>query len=700
MKRLFATAIGLSLILGACSGHSGTIPTSSSASLARGGAHTASVANGSGWGSDAQVWSAVNAVKSHSTFGTGDEIAANLAAPPSGWANTATQAFKLWTGPSSDAGVLPAAKRLNIAVVMQMHNAAQLKQLVASGGQISDGTFLEQYAPTTAETSSVQSYLRNMGMRNVTVDENHLMVYAQGTVAQVNRAFNTSMHGLQVNGVSLYGNTKPALVPASLGGSVVAVLGLNNLQAHSFIQHTAIAAPKQDSSTSGPAPQTCNITAIPFVPVLLGVPEPPNPVTPPLQPPPPLPQIPALPSIPVPVSATVCERNFYANEYQNTYDTASLPANTMNLAVLGVGDPSAAVSDLHYNQTFLGMPNTTVVTVQGTPFQATGDQGDDEWTLDMLSSTGVAGGAPRLVFYAAPDSSDLSLVATINKWAASHRTPIMNASLGLCEVQPWSDGSMHALDESLLYAAAFGQTLFASTGDSGSQCFIEAVGENGFPGDFPDVEWPAASSYSIGVGGTSLFSKEADVSYAGENAWNEGGGGISYFEYEPSWGASQQYVGGILLDNPGRGIPDIAFDADLDTGIIMYLSTVSGATGSGAGWYVSGGTSLASPLAMGTFERIMTARGKRMYVPPILYGIYTNKIGVGAPPNPGALCLGPPPTSCFDQGPPPTEDIAGFHDILTGENNLYQALPGYDYTTGLGGVDAAELAGSFRTNGH
>jgi subtilase family serine protease len=640
----------------------------------------------------------VGAVNQHSTFGTGDEIAANLATPPQGWANTATQAFKLYTGPATtDLGALPASKQLSINLALQMHNAAQLKSLVASGQTIGDAQFLATYAPTQAETQQAISYLTSMGFTNVAADPNRLLVSARGTAAQIDKAFNTSLHLFSAGSSQIYGNTTPALVPSNLGGIVVAVLGLNNVQAQTFIRYTA-STQQQGTAPPNPAPtpEPCTITAVPFVPVLLNVPEPPNPVTPPVQPPPPLPQIPTVPGIPVPASSTVCERNFYANEYPSVYDAQNLPANTrFSEAVLGAGDPSLAVGDLHTNESYLGMPLTNVTVRNGTKLPTSGNQGDDEWTLDMLSSTGLGGGAPGLVFYAAPDASDNSLEATINKWATGHHAPIMNASLGLCEVQPWLDGAMHAVDQTLLYAAASGQTLFASTGDSGSQCFIEAVGENGYPGDFPDVEWPAASSYSVAVGGTSLFSQQ-DLSYGGENAWNEGGGGISYFEYEPSWGGSQQYVGGILLDNPGRGLPDVAMDADLDTGIFIYLSTISGATG-GPGWYVSGGTSLASPLAMGMFDRIMTADSKRFYVPPMLYQIYTNKIGTGAPPNPSALCLGPPPTACFSQGPPPTENIAGFHDVLTGENNFYQALPGYDYTTGLGSIDGTNLAASAKT---
>ncbi len=36
------------------------------------------------------------------------------------------------------------------------------------------------------------------------------------------------------------------------------------------------------------------------------------------------------------------------------------------------------------------------------------------------------------------------------------------------------------------------------------------------------------------------------------------------------------------------------------------------------------------------------------------------------------------------------ELIGGFHDILTGTNGLYTALPRYDMTTGLGSFDVSK----------
>jgi len=42
-------------------------------------------------------------------------------------------------------------------------------------------------------------------------------------------------------------------------------------------------------------------------------------------------------------------------------------------------------------------------------------------------------------------------------------------------------------------------------------------------------------------------------------------------------------------------------------------------------------------------------------------------------------------------GPPPTQALGGFHDIITGANGAYTALPGYDYTTGLGTLDVSVM---------
>jgi subtilase family serine protease len=99
-------------------------------------------------------------------------------------------------------------------------------------------------------------------------------------------------------------------------------------------------------------------------------------------------------------------------------------------------------------------------------------------------------------------------------------------------------------------------------------------------GDSSTPPWPAASKNVIGVGGTSL-TRNGDT--WSEVAWPESGGGVSAYEAEPGY----QITYGITAT--GRGIPDVSFDADPDTGVAVYDSTpVQGS----AGWFVVGGNSL------------------------------------------------------------------------------------------------------------
>ena len=156
---------------------------------------------------------------------------------------------------------------------------------------------------------------------------------------------------------------------------------------------------------------------------------------------------------------------------------------------------------------------------------------------------------------------------------------------------------------------------------------------------------------------------QSDGSYQGEAAWYSGGGGLSQFEYSPYWESPAQPVGTTSAGFTFRGVPDVAMDADLQTGMNVYES---------GSWTVIGGTSLASPLAAGTWARVLQQHPGIGFAAPQLYNMYEAQVN-----SPGVALL----------GPPPTRPIAGFHDVLSGANGFYTALPGYDYTTGLGSFD-------------
>ncbi|MBV9439532.1 MAG: hypothetical protein JOZ24_06040 [Candidatus Eremiobacteraeota bacterium] len=114
-----------------------------------------------------------------------------------------------------------------------------------------------------------------------------------------------------------------------------------------------------------------------------------------------------------------------------------------------------------------------------------------------------------------------------------------------------------------------------------------------------------------------------------------------------------------------RGLPDVAMDAGLETGALVW---------EGGTLYETGGTSLASPLAAGSWARMQSLHDNLLGFAPIaFYRIFGSS---------SAQEL---------NGPPETELIGPFHDVLMGTNGLYTALPKYDYTTGLGSLDVGRL---------
>ena len=101
--------------------------------------------------------------------------------------------------------------------------------------------------------------------------------------------------------------------------------------------------------------------------------------------------------------------------------------------------------------------------------------------------------------------------------------------------------------------------------------------------------FPASSPFALGCGGTKLIATGNTIS--SEVVWNEGansstGGGVSDFfpvlAYQSHAGVPPSETG-----EQGRGVPDVAGDADPQTG---YVVRVDGQN------LVFGGTSAVAPL--------------------------------------------------------------------------------------------------------
>jgi kumamolisin len=199
-----------------------------------------------------------------------------------------------------------------------------------------------------------------------------------------------------------------------------------------------------------------------------------------------------------------------------------------------------------------------------------------------------------------------------------------------------------------------GVTPFAATGDSGS--FESTSSPFWFtPGEIT-ANFPASDPNTMAVGGTSAFTTSSSSSTRLiENAWSGSGGGVS-----STWKIPGRQVGvpGIASTTM-RNVPDVALNADLNTGYVLNFS--------GAGGLVlGGGTSFASPgwagfLALVNQKRAALGKAALTLVPKNIYA---------------------------------QRGTSGFFDIVNGSNGFYSAKAGYDNVTGLGVFDAAKLYAS------
>ena len=349
---------------------------------------------------------------------------------------------------------------------------------------------------------------------------------------------------------------------------------------------------------------------------------------------------------------------FYPKEFNTVYhSTGTRAGNGITQAVIAEGNVTQTLKDLRTAEAKQHLPQTKV-TVRYTGVRSSDTAGVDEWDLDTQTSTGVAPYSTEII-YVATSLTDSDLARAVNAFAAQGAAKVGSASLGECDVLPYLDGTMAMDDVAFAEAAAQGQTFHASTGDTGASCPVAPT--NGFPATGPiDTSYPASSPYVNAVGGTTLDADATTDAYGTEVAWYAGGGGSSPVEYPGAW-QDGVVPGAAIAVSPQRGLPDVAFDADPNTGALIYDQ----------GQVLQiGGTSLSSPLAMGLLARIQSTHNVGFVVPK-LYALY-KKAQAGSP---------LPPSS-----------VPGFHDVTVGTNVPYPATPGWDYDTGLGSYDVAALS--------
>ena len=517
------------------------------------------------------------------------------AAPAQAWVSTATKALPLpasvVTTPVAD------SQPMRLAISLKLQNRDALESFIANsatpgnpqyGQTLTPAQFAASYAPSAAQAQSVVDYLNAAGLMHVQLAENRLLITAEATAAVAQRAFNTQLARFTVEGRSAFANVADVQMPDALAPLTLAVLGLNDIDR---------------MKTSLASRNAISLPALNF--------------------------------------------EFNALQFRQAYNVGSVAdASNSPIAIVSAGgDLQQVIADLRQYEQVNGLPQVPVTIRQVVPVPSPQDHaGDGEWDLDSQSSTGIAGNVKELLFYNTASLGGADLLAAFNQFVVDNRARIGNMSFGGCESLNYLLGDVAADDQAYMQAVAQGQTFFASAGDAGAACSV--VINLGLPlVGVPDVEYPASSPYVVAVGGTTLFAR-TDGSYYTETVWDGTGGGVSSFEKAPSW------QGGVvpLAKIRFRGVPDVAMDADPNTGAAIISNGAA---------TVIGGTSLSSPLAAGAWARLQTAHCNQFgFAAPVLYAL---------DPSGGFLSR-----------------ASGFNDVRIGTNGLYVAARGWDFTTGFG----------------
>jgi kumamolisin len=271
----------------------------------------------------------------------------------------------------------------------------------------------------------------------------------------------------------------------------------------------------------------------------------------------------------------------------------------------------------------LPTPHVTSVDVDGGVNKPDGPKGaDGEVLLDIEVAGSIAPGAAFRVYFAA--NTDASFLAAIEQ-AVKDGCTVVSISWGGPE-SSWAAASLTSFDAAFLAARKAGCVVFVAAGDSGSHDGTSK----------PSVDFPASSPNVIGCGGTRLTLN--GTARASEVTWDDSD-------------TTSATGGGISKHFPGRQVPDVAGNADPDTG---YQVRVDGSS------YVIGGTSAVAPLYAGLALLLSEGIGA-----PIGTKVdFLNTLLT----NPGV---------CFD--------------VTSGDNGAYRAGPGRDDVTGLGVLDGGKL---------
>ncbi|HTK09092.1 MAG TPA: S53 family peptidase [Ktedonobacteraceae bacterium] len=379
-------------------------------------------------------------------------------------------------------------------------------------------------------------------------------------------------------------------------------------------------------------------------------------------------------------SATARHRCYTPQQIQMAYDAGPLYQHGIDgagrsIVIIDAFQSPTLRHDLHKFDQIFGLPDPqlNIYAPEGlAPFNQknpTQVSWAAEITLDVEWAHAIAPGATINLVLANPEvnpsqtfSSFLLNMLQATRFAVENNLgDVISQSFGGNETcaSPYALSVQHSVFEE---AAEQNITLIAASGDDGA-----AIDNCASTGLLQGVSTPANDPLVTAVGGTTLTASAAGA-YLGESSWTDSGGGFSTVYARP------EYQSNVIAAGAGRGLPDVSYDANPATGVLVVWSS----SGQGVNREVAfGGTSAGAPQWAGITALLdQSIQGRFGSLNPALYRIDRS--------------------NQFTQA---------FHDVTRGGNTYigknthgvaydvqgYTAGSGWDPVTGLGTPDIANL---------
>ncbi|MGH9486833.1 MAG: protease pro-enzyme activation domain-containing protein [Terriglobales bacterium] len=594
---------------------------------------------------------------------------------------------------AEDRGAAPADLPLQHMLLLLRRSAAQqaaLQALLQAQQQpgnpefhhwLTPQQFGERFGPPPPDIARVKQWLQAGGLQVENVAAGGLTIEFSGTAAGVQQAFHTAVHRYQAGAGLFWANASSPVIPAALASVVAGVVSLNNFESRPVQQVLSHGFSYRPAAGQ------------------------------------------AAPELNFPYDGGT-QRAMVPGDFDTIYNvppSLNGAGETIAIAARSDIDPQDLVDFRSLFQP--GAPINVLTTMQATstdPGIATnGDE--DEATLDT-EWAGAAAPDAKLDLVVAASTATTDGVDLAAQYIVDHDlAPILNTSFSQCE------SAMGATENQFWnnlwqQAAAEGITVLVSAGDDGPAA-CDAPSASVASGGLA-VSGLASTPYDTAVGGTMFDegSNEGEywspashndyssaLQYIPELPWDEvgqastgggiwsGSGGASVLYTRPAW----QVAPGVPAGGSGamRLVPDLALSAAAHDGyVVCFQESCSSSPSQGFEFYVFSGTSAAAPAFAGLMALVDQSQNQAQgLVNPTLYGLAAQQ----------------PQGACYSSAPPISS--CTFNDVTQGNNFVpctagsagcgangemgFSAAPGYDEATGLGSVNASNLAANWSKAG-